>query len=619
MAIGNYLTWFTVFAVIGISTTSKNIPVFLKADYRDGKLTLICSVTSLVFKTDIYDPRGKIVGSCSAPIHQLDVRTCSTPETLLDLDLNRTILTINNPENKSIEGVWKCSHGTNRGSDDVYVQPYFKPYNFSQSEQYADVGTCSEFVFIAISVTCVITVGILHINTKYSVQKRICRTIFQSRVFNTLKGKFTRSRTRTTSRDSEMEGLIEGDTKKRAAEHNRCHNCGKETSFSLCLECKKFYCETCANTHSSKLRFRNHTIRQTNLFPYKKQHEMKCKSCPENHPEMVCKKCENVLCITCSCPHSNDKDVFHPLIPPSNPIVPTTRSKNQDDSEVLRKKYTVSVSDKKFVTRIRGIAYLKSGGLFALADYKNKKLKVFSKYKLVFEKYLNMEPRGMTGISGNKIAVTFAYEKKIIFYEVAKLDASKCDEFNLKQIGKPFEIAYHKDHFIVELNEGIDGCIVILDDYCNKIYEIQNEDSQFGYFTGNTIRLQLDMDREEFYVAAIGRKAVYCLDFYGAVKWLVKVPSPRSIAIVPNTKDTTLLFASHKSSAIYKLICKEQNGSERYKPELIEMEAEDETTLEEDKIKLPEYISYDHDNCLLYTEVANGHVSVYHLEKQKRN
>lgn len=98
-------------------------------------MTLICSVTSLVFKTDIYDPRGKIVGSCSAPIHQLDVRTCSTPETLLDLDLNRTILTINNPENKSIEGVWKCSHGTNRGSDDVYVQPYFKPYNFSQSEQ----------------------------------------------------------------------------------------------------------------------------------------------------------------------------------------------------------------------------------------------------------------------------------------------------------------------------------------------------------------------------------------------------------------------------------------------------------------------------------------------------
>ncbi|XP_076072356.1 uncharacterized protein LOC143044298 isoform X4 [Mytilus galloprovincialis] len=334
-----------VSTVIGISTTSKNIPVFLKADYRDGKLTLICSVTSLVFKTVIHDPRGKIVGSCSAPIHQLDVRTCSTPETLLDLDLNRTILTINNPENKSIEGVWKCSHGTNRGSDDVYVQPYFKPYNFSQSEQDAEVSTCSEFVFIAISVTCVVTVGILHINTKYSVQKRICRTIFQSRVFNTLKWTFTRSRTRTTSRDSEMEGLIEG----------------------------------------------------------------------------------------------------------------------------------------------------------------------------------------------------------------------------------------------------------------------------------NTIRLQLDMDRKEFYVAAIGRKAVYCLDVYGAVKWLVKVPSPRSIAIVPNTKDTTLLFASHKSSAIYKLICKEQNGSERYKPELIEMEAEDETALEEDKIKLPEYISYDHDNCLLYTEVANGHVSVYHLEKQKRN
>ncbi|CAC5402688.1 unnamed protein product [Mytilus coruscus] len=552
-----------VSAVIGITTTSENIRVFLKADYRNGKLTLICSVSSLVFKTDIYDPRGKIVGSCSAPIHQLDVRTCSTPHTLLDLDLNRTILTINNPENKSIAGVWKCFHGTKRGSDDVYVQPYFKPINFSQSEQ----------VFKAV----------------------------------------TGNRARTRSGDLEREGLIGGNTKTSAAKHSRCHNCKKETIFSLCLECEKFYCETCANVHKDKPRFRNHTIRQTNQFPYQ-EHEMKCKSCPENHPEMVCKICENALCTTCSCPHSNDEDMLQLLIAPSIPIVPTTRSRNQDHSEVLRKRYTVSVSNEKFVTRIKGIAYLKYGGLFVLADYRNKKLKVFSKQKLVFDKYLNMEPRGMTGISGNKIAVTFAYEKKIILYEVAKLDASKYDEFNLKQMGKPFEIAYHKDHFIVELNEGSDGCIIILDNYCNKLYEIQNEDSKFGYFTGNTIRLQLDMDKGEFYVAAIGRKAVYCLDLDGNVKWLVKVPSPRSIAKVPNTKDTTLLFASHKSSAIYKIICKEQNENERYKPALIEMEAEDETELEEDKIKLPEYISYNHKNCLLYTEVANGHVSVYHLE-----
>lgn len=623
-----YLWMFQLFRASIISGCQQNV-CLMSCDV-ENVLTLICVVPNLYRQIIFYDPNEVEYAHCVLPFPTPHCFTKNFDSNIIqNLRTNQTILIIPRSNNNDLNGTWTCSH-------DSYLDKVNVEVEKTKGE---DCSNCLDYELIAyISLTiCIILsiAGMFFLVKRYrtasldmradrceiwtSKVRRVCKMchIGLCRVYSMVKDiegtiKENKKAADCDDRNSLINESRELDEIQHDSNHSRCNICKKETSFSLCIDCKKLYCEICAANHIAKLRFDKHRVMQTNQYPYEK-HEKLCDMCNEIRPKLICKICKCVLCTKCPCPHAYDKDNLKQLLAPSSPIIPTTRSRNQTHSEVLRKSYMVPLSNEKSVTRIRGLAFLESG-LFALADCRNKRLKVFSKQTCVYEKKLDMEPRGMTAIKGNKIAVSFAYEKKIIFYEVNKNGVKEYGRFDLQTIGKPYDIASHKDHLIVELNEGVDGCIIIFDIKGEKKYQIQNDDWKFGYFTGNTIRVQLDMDKQEFYVAAIGKQAVYCLDFKGSVKWLVKVPSPRSIAIVPDTKNTTLLFASHKSSAIYKLICEDKEKSERYKPSLIEMEIVNGNEIEVDKIKLPKYIAYDHKNRLLYTEVADGHVSVYHLE-----
>ncbi|CAC5426774.1 unnamed protein product [Mytilus coruscus] len=601
-----YLNWFFVFGMIGTCMPFEDIGVLLKADYRNGKVILTCKVDMLGFDVIIKNPQRETVGKCREPLrpihkeeHLRQKGECSTPNTVQYLDSNRTIVTIENPDNDT-EGFWTCYHGTKRGDDSVYV-PTYLPANKSHPHHEQDqscncrkyaIGTFIAGAFIMCVVLFIDDKFLLHIRAKKVIRQGVQTTFFREED--------------STDEQQSLCGTDADKSTENKAKCSTCKLCDKETSFAFCGDCQGFYCETCANNH---VEFKDHHIIQIKQFQSK--HKTKCSNCTEQYPNMVCRECANVLCSICvhGCGHSHDSNLVKQLII-TEPISleHVVRTNSEYKSEVLRKKYNVPISSNKSETRIRGIAFLESGQ-FVLADYKARQLKIFSDKELNHTEDLNMEPRGLTGITRNRVAVTFAYEKKIVFYDVKQLRVKKHYEFDLKDIGKPFQIAYHNNFFVVEVNEGKDGRIVILNDNGKEMHVIPNNNWEFGYFTGNTFRLQLDMKRREVYVAAIGKKTVYCLDFSGDIKWRAKVPSPRSLVVLPNTQNntSTLLLASRKASMIYKLICtKNKLDNERYDVELVEM-------VDEKQIEQPDYMAYDHEKQLMYTEVANGHVSVYDM------
>ncbi|XP_071131376.1 uncharacterized protein [Mytilus edulis] len=604
-----HLNWCVVFAIIGICMPLEDIGVLLKANYRKGRVILTCKVDLLGFDVIIKNPHGEIVGKCLAPIrpsqegeHPIQKGECLTPNTVQYLDSNRTIVTIENPDNDT-EGFWTCDHGTNRGDDSVYVPSYLTSNNsHPHHEQDLDRSCiCWNYVIATFLFGTLVTALVLTMDTAFSLHNRLFRRIQQLQVVQRFTGRGDR-----TDEQQSLIGTVSDISTDNKPRFSTCKLCEKETAFAFCCDCQGFYCETCAHNH---MEFKDHHVIQTKQL--QSENKTKCYSCTEKYPNMVCRECENVFCSDCvhDCGHSHDSNLVKQLII-TEPIVIETVviTKSEYKSEVLRKKYNVPISSNKSETRIRGIAFLESGQ-FVLADCKARQLKIFSDKNQIFTKDLNMEPRGMTGIARNRVAVTFAYEKKIIFYDIKLLDVKKHDEFNLKDIGKPFQIAYHNNSFVVEVNEGKDGRIVILDHTGGTRHVIPNNNWEFGYFTGNTFRLQLDMIKKEVYVAAIGRKTVYCLDFSGDIKWRAKVPSPRSLVVLHSTQNntSTLLLASRKASMIYKLICtKNTSDNEKYDVKLVEM-------VDQKQIEQPDYMAYDLENHLMYSEVANGRVSVYDM------
>ncbi|VDI52296.1 Hypothetical predicted protein [Mytilus galloprovincialis] len=120
----------------------EDIGVLFKANYRNGKVILTCKVDLLGFDVIIQNPHEETVGKCLAPIrhsqedeHPIQKGESLTPNTVQYLDSNRTIVTIETPDNDT-EGFWTCYHGTNRDDDGVYVPNYlFEDKNHPQHEQ----------------------------------------------------------------------------------------------------------------------------------------------------------------------------------------------------------------------------------------------------------------------------------------------------------------------------------------------------------------------------------------------------------------------------------------------------------------------------------------------------
>jgi hypothetical protein len=167
---------------------------------------------------------------------------------------------------------------------------------------------------------------------------------------------------------------------------------------------------------------------------------------------------------------------------------------------------------------------------------------------------------------------------------------------NLKSIGKPFSISYSKEHFAVEIGEGNNGGIVIINEDGRLICSVPTDNS-FASFTGNTIRLALDMENSHIFVSALGRKSVHCIDFDGHIVWCKAIPSPRGIVFIPEaSSDMNMIVASKQWNIIYKM--NSQNGT-------------DKIITAEGLIKGPRHMDYNIKKKLLCVEIDNGNIIVF--------
>jgi hypothetical protein len=99
--------------------------------YIDGDgLTLKCRVDTLTSEVVFLGPDDNRVGNCIAPIHQLNNSNseCSG-NTTQDLTTNITTLFLKETD-KSMIGVWRCTHGTKTGEDwfNITIPPFCKAY-----------------------------------------------------------------------------------------------------------------------------------------------------------------------------------------------------------------------------------------------------------------------------------------------------------------------------------------------------------------------------------------------------------------------------------------------------------------------------------------------------------
>ena len=166
---------------------------------------------------------------------------------------------------------------------------------------------------------------------------------------------------------------------------------------------------------------------------------------------------------------------------------------------------------------------------------------------------------------------------------------------DLQSIGKPFSISYHKKHFVVEIGEGKNGGISIKHGYGKVKCSVPNVRS-FAFFTGNTIRLSLDMKNSRICVFALGNKSVHCIDFDGYIVWCKAIPSPRGIVFIPeDSSKMDIIVASNQWNIIYKMNF--HNGT-------------DKCITAEDLIKGPRHIDY-YKKKLLCVEIDNGNILVF--------
>ena len=122
----------------------------------------------------------------------------------------------------------------------------------------------------------------------------------------------------------------------------------------------------------------------------------------------------------------------------------------------------------------------------------------------------------MTKLYDNRVAISFPHEREIRLYDIFNKSVNLSKTIDLQSIGKPFSISYHKKHFAVEIGEGKNGGISIINGYGKVKSSVPNVRS-FAFFTGNTIRLALDMKNRCIFVSALGSKSVHCIDFDGYI------------------------------------------------------------------------------------------------------
>lgn len=272
-------------------------------------------------------------------------------------------------------------------------------------------------------------------------------------------------------------------------------------------------------------------------------------------------------------------------------------SENENKPNLVRIRYRQNIeinNDNKSI-RLCGIVILPDSRII-FGDYFNQSLIIYKDSKFQFNFSLEHEPRGMTGMTENKIAVTYAFSREIVILEIHDNHVTVIDRLYL-HLGKPFSIAYDEHQFAVEVGEGDDGTIAIIKSDGRILRTISNV-TNFAYFTGNTIRLAYDAKRENVIVAAMSKNLVTCLDLDGKVVWSTGIQSPRGLVFLTDSisRKVKLLLASKRCSTIYEL--NRNNGR-------------DEVLLASGKIKGPRYMAYY--NKLLCIQNDGDAILTYHF------
>lgn len=369
-----------------------------------------------------------------------------------------------------------------------------------------------------------------------------------------------------------------------------CGTCKEYSNCGVCFDCKDFFCVICCKYHLKK--HTKHRVYQCN-FLLNSITAMKCKTCAKL-AKIICRDCWASYCARCAQNHSHPNMTIiyqspSGAIPKSGGDVPT----------ILNPVAKMFIQGDTDPVRICGLCYLADGTVVAV-DGNNYKLIVFKSNGQQPKEQLEHEPCSMTAMTGNEIAVTFPYQKQIRIYKInlttTKIIDSKDEPNIIDNVSvddlrkrKPFSIAYNKGYFAVEVGEGEDGMILIIDIYHKKVMKKIRCD--FAYFTGHTIRLGLNVTINtknenvggRLFVSAMSIKMVSCLnlDHVNSEKlWHISDPSPRSI-IVPDDDSLGehIILSSRRSNTIYQL--NQNNGS--YKS----LKVQDNS-----KINSPRYIAY---------------------------
>jgi hypothetical protein len=103
--------------------------VCLKGYIEEDALILTCRVDTLTFEVVFIGPDEHLqTFKCYPPIRQYNHSDCSG-NTTQDLTTNTTTLFLNETD-KSMSGVWRCTHGTKTGEDwlNITIPPSCKAY-----------------------------------------------------------------------------------------------------------------------------------------------------------------------------------------------------------------------------------------------------------------------------------------------------------------------------------------------------------------------------------------------------------------------------------------------------------------------------------------------------------
>lgn len=361
--------------------------------------------------------------------------------------------------------------------------------------------------------------------------------------------------------------------------HGLCTTCNHLTAFAFCSNCKGFYCESCYTDHEQD--YESHTILQIKHI-HVDTHSAKCLSCKEREPTRVCATCETLYCEQCLCNHKH------------KPILVETEKNNKNEcdkcsikiNENIKTSQSILIPRDKLPTRICGISVLPNGQV-VIADSNNRKLKVLTggnKEPTLIS--FTDEPRGMTGMFDNQVAVTFPHNRKIKIFDVNIVNPK--DTFDMENHGKPFAISYNNELFAVEIGERDDGCIIILT-LGGTVHRKIRTAKKYAYFTGHTIRLALDKSNERLFISAMSKKAVTCLDFEGKQIWTQQFTSPRGISLIQG--HGKLFLASKRRNRVYQINAANGNGF---------------ALASHGDIMSPRYIAYSQAKSKMYIQVIHG-------------